>query len=537
MKYDTPWQWNPVLGQYEMSDGKPRSGTGEISAIDAFSNRTVFLIGSTGFVGKVLLAMILDRFPELQRLIVQVRRRRNVTGEQRFYSEVLTAPPLRPIVDRMGGESAVRAKVTVVEGDVNEPLCGVQPDVVEQLRGKVDVVVNLAGVVDFDPPLPDSLVPNVYGAQHLVDLTRQLGARLVHISTCYVAGKKNGRISEDTPIEGYYPKRGESASAEVFNLDEELRWCEQFIRDCQADPSQGQRAIRERMRQGGMDRAEHWGWINTYTYTKSMGEQIIAATPGLSYAIVRPAIVESSMTFPFPGWNEGFTTSAPLILMGGEGVKSWPVRRDGSLEIIPVDLVAAGILIITAAVLCGRNKAVYHLATADTNPVMLPRLVSFLGMNARYKYKHKKSGNKLANLWKAYVETQIITTETLAAKRARLSRGLDVIHAMLNFAKTVLGPARIDPYLKSLRTTRRQIRQQEVTLDKFLPFMVHNSFIFETRNIREAAGMLTAKDLERLVWNPEAIDWADYWVNVHTKGIERWIRPAFVTERKAAAAS
>jgi long-chain acyl-CoA synthetase len=535
MKYDTPWRWNPVQGEYEVANGAPPSGTSEISAIDAFSNRTMFLMGATGFVGKVLLAMILDRFPEIQHLVIQVRRRKTISGEQRFYSEVLPSPPLKTVVDRIGGVDAVRSKVTIVEGDVNEPLCGVRPEVAEDLRGKVDVVVNLAGLVEFDPPLPDSLTPNVYGAQHLVDLVQLLGARLVHISTCYVAGKKNGKVSEDTPIQGYFPKRGEPGTTETFDLDAELRWCERYIAECRADTSQGSRGIREKLRQGGMERANRWGWINTYTYTKSMGEQIIAATPGLRYAIVRPAIVESSMDFPFPGWNEGFTTSAPLVLMGGEGVKHWPVRKDGSLEIIPVDLVASGILIITAAVLCGKQKPVYHLATADRNPVMLPRLVSFLGMNARYKYKHKKSGNKLANLWKAYVETRVITTESLAARRMRLSRGLDVIHAMLTFAKTVLGPEKIDPYLKSLRTTRRQIRQQEVTLDMFLPFMIHNSFIFETRNIREAAGMLTGEDLKRLSWNPESIDWADYWVNVHTKGIERWIRPSFVTERKTAA--
>ena len=210
-------------------------------------------------------------------------------------------------------------------------------------------------------------------------------------------------------------------------------------------------------------------------------------TPGLRYCIVRPAIVESSMAFPFPGWNEGFTTSAPLVLMGGEGVKGWPVRKDGPLEIIPVDLVAQGILIVTAAMLCGKSKRVYHLASADENPIMLPRLVSFLGMNSRYKHKHKKEGNRLANAWKAYVETQVITVESLQTRRSRLHRGLDIIHAALTLGKTLLGAKKVDPYLKSLRDTRRQIRAQEITLDKFLPFMFHNSFIFETRNIREAA--------------------------------------------------
>ena len=153
-------------------------------------------------------------------------------------------------------------------------------------------------------------------------------------------------------------------------------------------------------------------------------------------------------------------------------------------------------------------------------------------MNSRYKHKHKKSGSKLANVWKAYVETQVITVETLQARRTRLRRGLDVIHAALTLGKTLLGAQRVSPYLKSLRDTRRQIRQQEITLDKFLPFMFHNSFIFETRNIREAVTKLANDDLTRLKWDPETIDWADYWVNIHTKGIEKWIRPVFVSQRK-----
>jgi long-chain acyl-CoA synthetase len=533
MKYFTPWRWNPIKGEYETGALEPLKGTGEISAIEAFSNKTMLLLGGTGFVGKVLLAMVLERFPELKHLVVQVRRKKSVGGEQRFFADVLKSPPLRPIVERLGGEGVVRQKVSVVEGDLDEELCGISFDQVAALKGRVDIVVNLAGLVEFDPPLNESIEPNVYGTQHVIDLVKALDAKLVHISTCYVAGKKDGHISEDTPIDGYFPLRDQHPEKH-FSVTEELKWCNQFIEETRATRASNPRPVRERLRDGGMDRADSWGWTNIYTYTKSMGEQVIAQTPGLTYAIVRPAIVESSMQFPFPGWNEGFTTSAPLVLMGGSGVKGWPVRKDGPLEIIPVDLVAAGILIVTAAVLCGKHKPVYHLASADQNPIMLPRLVAFLGMNSRYKHKHMKSGNRLANVWKAYVETQVITVESLQTRRARLHRGLDVIHATLTLGKTVLGGSKMDPYLKSLRDTRRQIRAQEITLDKFLPFMFHNSFIFETRNIREAARMLTNEDLKRLNWDPETIDWADYWVNIHTKGIEKWIRPMFAPQRKAA---
>lgn len=531
MRSRTPWRWNPVRGEYESGPPPAVQGTGEISAVDAFRNCTLLLMGGTGFVGKVFLAMILDRFPELRHLVVQVRRKKNVSGEQRFYNDILKSPPVRPTVDRLGGVDTLRQKITVLEGDLDEPLCGISPERIEQLKGKIDVVVNLAGVVDFDPPVNESVETNVYGTQHLIALVQLLNTKLVHVSTCYVAGKRNGRIPEDTEIEGYFPRR-DSAPDEHFSIEHELEWYERFVKETRESRDTNPRPVRERLREGGMNRADYWGWTNTYTYTKSMGEQLIARTPGLKYCIVRPAIVESSMEFPFPGWNEGFTTSAPLVLMGGEGVKGWPVRKDGPLEVIPVDLIAQGILIVVAAMLTGKSKRVYHLASADENPIMLPRLVSFLGMNSRYKHKHKKEGNRLANAWKAYVETQVITVESLQARRTRLHRGLDIIHAALTLGKTLLGGQKIDPYLKSLRDTRRQIRAQEITLDKFLPFMFHNSFIFETRNIRETARMLTNEDLKRVRCNPESIDWADYWVNIHTKGIEKWIRPMFASTKK-----
>src|SRR6266516_1610850 len=527
-----PWRFDPVQGEYRVAGERPARGRGEISAIDLFRSRSMLLLGATGFVGKVLLAMVLDRFPELKHLVVQVRRKKTLSGEGRFHSEILQSPPLRRVVEKFG-EEYIRRKVTIVEGDLRLPLCGLSPQLVGELRRRVDVVINTAGLVEFGPPLNESLITNVYGVRNLIELVQLLDAKLVHISTCYVAGKKNGRVPEQTPIPGYYPFL-ENAEDQRFNVAEELEWCEKFIREV-AGPNPAEAlqkgAVQETLRKGGMDRADSWGWINTYTYTKSMGEQLIAKTPWLRYCIVRPAIVESSLRFPFPGWNEGMTTSAPLVLMGGEGFKSWPVRKDGPLEIIPVDLVTTGILIATAAILCDRHQTVYHLATAADNPVMLPRLVAFLGMNSRYKHKHKKGGNKLANLWKTYVETQVVSVEQLQAQRRRLHRGLDFFHATLNFSKKVLSNGFVDPYLRGLRITRRQIRQQEQTLDMFLPFMVHNSFVFETNYIRQAFNMLADADRERLLWDPENIDWADYWVNIHTKGIEKWIRPVFVKQQ------
>ena len=64
------------------------------------------------------------------------------------------------------------------------------------------------------------------------------------------------------------------------------------------------RWIRETLTNAGMQRAAELGWPNTYTFTKSLSESLIRnfldANPRAAIAVVRPAIVESSIEKPFP---------------------------------------------------------------------------------------------------------------------------------------------------------------------------------------------------------------------------------------------
>src|SRR5439155_12115726 len=102
--------------------------------------------------------------------------------------------------------------------------------------------------------------------------------------------------------------------------------------------------IRERTTELGAERAEYWGWTNIYTYSKSLAEQIIAQQDDIVKVLVRPSIVESANIYPFPGWNEGFTTTAPLILIALRGQPIIPVIEKLVLDIIPGDMAAGAIL-------------------------------------------------------------------------------------------------------------------------------------------------------------------------------------------------
>src|SRR5579863_7501165 len=77
---------------------------------------------------------------------------------------------------------------------------------------------------------------------------------------------------------------------------------------------------------------------------------------------------------------------------GAWGLKDWPVRQDMPLEVVPVDLVAAAILVAGALLLDGRHEPVYQLATADVNPILLGPLVSLLDAESHRRRTKAQSG-------------------------------------------------------------------------------------------------------------------------------------------------
>ena len=105
---------------------------------------------------------------------------------------------------------------------------------------------------------------------------------------------------------------------------------------------------RTRLTDLGVERAAFWGWPNIYTYTKSLGEQLVAAETDMVRSIVRPSIVESALSYPFPGWNEGFTTTAPIIFLIRKGQTQIPANEKLILDITPVDQVASVMLAVSA---------------------------------------------------------------------------------------------------------------------------------------------------------------------------------------------
>src|SRR5918994_5928046 len=91
-----------------------------LSPTEIYRDRKIFLIGATGFLGKVTLSMLLHRFPNVGRVYVTVRARSREESETRFWNNVITAPPFDPLRERYGSafDGFVNDKVVVRGGDI-----------------------------------------------------------------------------------------------------------------------------------------------------------------------------------------------------------------------------------------------------------------------------------------------------------------------------------------------------------------------------------------------------------------------------------
>jgi len=508
-----------------------------IDAAKTFRENEILLTGANGFLGKIILGLLLDRYPDLRHVHLLIRPRRGRSAEERFEADILQSPAMQPLLDKYGAER-IRQKVTVWPGDAAEiDDAGRQA---AQWKNRVSLILNCAGLVEFFPPVDESLRANVDSVERLAALAEAIDARLLHVSTCYVAGRADGVVEETEPIAGFYPRRTGPAD-ESFDAAAELQSCRERIAEIAARDNAAPRSRQtaEALIELGRQRAQRWGWVNTYTYGKSLGEQMLvreAARSGLEYAIVRPAIVESSLQFPFPGWIEGGRTAAPLVLMALGGLKEWPMRRDIALEVVPVDQVAAATLAVAALLLEGQHARdaapVYQLATADQNPFELEDLVTLLDAEAG---KQSSNGGTRPPLWLDPLRRlRFLSAAQVVEHRRKLQRRLDAARGVAETiaASRLPGNRAAARWSAALRTLGLQASFRGQTLDQYLPFILENRYIFETHNIRQAYELLSDADREKLPWSPEKIDWRRYWIENQIGGIRKWVQPEAVREWK-----
>src|SRR5262249_21700033 len=167
-------------------DGAPAVAV--LSVRKALAGKHILLIGVTGFIGKVWMVDLLGEVPDIAKITLLIRRNRTTTAQRRFEKIVEESPTLDGLQKTHGPRLGdfLREKIEVVEGDVSLPGLGLDPETRARLARSLDLIVNSAGLTDFNPDLREALSSNVESAQHLLEFLRSADhAALMHLSTCY----------------------------------------------------------------------------------------------------------------------------------------------------------------------------------------------------------------------------------------------------------------------------------------------------------------------------------------------------------------
>jgi long-chain acyl-CoA synthetase len=526
----------------------PQNNHSPFSVRAALRGKQILLIGGTGFIGKVWLANLLTELPEIGRVHLLIRSHRSATALERFERLVSESPVFDSLAERHGDRFAdfLRERVEVVAGDASKPGLGLTPEARQRLCRSLDLIVNSAGLTDFNPDLRDALAMNVHATDHLLHFLDQCDhASLLHLSTCYAIGRRDGRILEKFS-NNYCPAdmAGFDARNECLSLDALIRETEARAESAEVTATLRRQALdkkhaskslqgvaldnqirknrtrwlREALMVAGTKRANELGWPNTYTFTKSLSESLIGsyvdATPGAAIAIVRPSIVESSIEKPFVGWNEGVNTSASLSYLLGTFFRQLPTNESKCLDLIPVDIVSRGMTLIAAALVARRHERVYHLATSVANPCDMRRSIELTGLGHRKFYRSQNNFQHRVRLKFDAIPVSKSRYERLSAPAQKM-----VVQA-INRSVEPLGFARA-PLARQERDLEKVIKLVAL----FEPFILENDHVFEAANIERLSAAVPVEERAAFGYDARSLDWWDYWINVHIPALRKWCYP------------
>lgn len=481
-----------------------------------FAGRTILLTGVTGFLGKALLEKILRCLPQVRRVYVLIRPKARGEGrlgaQQRLEKEVLASTLFHRLRQKhgRGWEAFVAERVVAVEGDLSQEWLGLGREEAQRLAQEVDIILNSAAVVSFDERLDLSLELNTLGVKRLMAFAH-LGERegpegpwpiVLHVSTCYVCGRRRGYIPEEVPPLPFDPEK------EVEHL---LAQCEALRQRWRHQP----RLLQKKLVELGLRRARQRGWNDTYTFTKALGEQMaVKHRGGLTTIILRPAIIESAFAEPEPGWIDGFRMCDPLFIGYGLGhIEDFPGRRETIVDIVPCDFVVNAILASLPRAAREGGLQVYQVATGETNPLCFGGIYD---IGRDYFLSHPLQEGRKA----ALPEWTFPDLKTFW-RRWRWRREIP-----LALALTLLRPLRWLPPLRHWHSALRSLGSRLKRLGYYVHIYSPYTFLearFETRRMEELWRSLSPEDRRVFPFDPKVLDWRDYIANVHIPGLKRHV--------------
>lgn len=509
---------------------------------DLLAGQKILLTGVTGFIGEQLLWKILTELPDTTAAVL-VRRKGSASAHQRVVALVKKKIFADLVAQHGGAEELVAARIDVVEGDLPN---------VPPLPADLDVVVHCAGDVSFDPPIDQAFRTNTIGTKAL--MTRMIEAvsddagtltkvpHYVHVSTAYTAGRRRGAIREAPHAHDIDYEAETAAGLGMRDLIEaESRTSERltalrkeaerehrqagYLTTAQDTERRRKEWVHKKLVEAGTERARSLGWTDVYTFTKALGERVVADVgKDIRVSIVRPAIVESSLRHPYPGWIEGFKMAEPLILAYGRGeLPEFPASPDAVVDIIPCDFVVNGIVAVCATEPPVGEPWFYHQNSGARNPLTFRDLYDYIrDYFLEHPFEGGPRGAAYLPEWEfpgaASVERLLSTSE----------RAHGIAERLLRYAPRSNQVRRAGRELDRTRTRLDFLRRYLSLYNEYAQSELH----FVDDNTLRLHRSLHPDDVEAFGFDSGSFDWRHYLQDVHCPSVTAPVRRLDALKRK-----
>jgi alcohol-forming fatty acyl-CoA reductase len=512
-----------------------------VSLADKLQDKKVLVTGVTGFVGEALLHRILGDLPGTT-VVAIIRPKGSLSGTDRM-AQLLKKDIFRPFYGEgtpyADAEALTAARIQVIDGDLAD---------VPPLPADLDIVVHCAGDVSFDPPIHEAFTTNVLGTKSLlerIDESRQGTDRrihYVHISTAYTAGRRRGAIPEAS-VDHFVDWRteAEAGMAMKARVEEQSRSAPMLARFRKEAEKLHRRAghltaaadterrrtewVAKRLVETGTERARSLGWTDCYTFTKALGERVVEEfSAKFPTSIVRPAIIESAVQSPHPGWIEGFKMAEPLILAYGRGeLPEFPASPDSVIEIVPVDHVVGAICAVMATEPELSKPEYYHIGSGARNPLTFEQL--YAGVR-EYFSKHPfdlgERGAVRLPVWKFPGGDSV---ETMLRYGERAHKLADAVITRVPRGE------RTRKYARELDVQKRRLDFLRRYMDLYAEY-AQAELQFIDDNVLALHDALEGDDQEKFACDTAVVDWQHYLQEVHCPSVTDSMRRLDVVRKK-----
>ncbi|XP_018353624.1 PREDICTED: putative fatty acyl-CoA reductase CG5065 isoform X1 [Trachymyrmex septentrionalis] len=304
-----------------------------------FANRNILVTGSTGFMGKVLVAKLLLSCPDIGNIFLLIRKKKCLDSHARLQL-LLQQEPFR-ILREQYPERLM--KLVVIHSDITVEELALSVADKERLMNNVSVVFHMAANVRFDMSLKTAIRMNTISTANVVTLAKQLSLleAFIYISTSFC------QCGESVLEERAYQTKisPESVIHMVNTMTDDALEAMRF------------KLLGEQP--------------NTYAYSKALNEDFVSRC-GLPVGIIRPSIVIASYKEPVPGWVDNMNGPTGLMIGAGKGViRSMLCNADYISDIIPCDMAINATIALAWQVGTEKStKPIFLNATANQeNPI------------------------------------------------------------------------------------------------------------------------------------------------------------------------